>query len=330
MTARSGPAVARASLSARQAEQAGLLTSGTYGPTGSGSSSSVGLVTLLANKLQAKTASAGSILYRLTWKERVTPLGRPICALRASAWSGKSPKVANGYAGPFTIALIPSFDPCFAILPIGLAREISTRAETIFASDSILSGWPTPMAGTPAQNGNNPAGNTDSSRATVALLSGWPTPCQQDGPNGGPAQGADRLPGCAPLVGWTTTTTRDHKDTPGMTALRDGKDRADQLPRQAYLSGWPTPVTVPDSEASHGQLSGDYRRKLGEMFPANQPMRLSADGTLKTGCSAGMESGGQLDPAHSRWLMALPPEWDDCAPLVTRSTRKQRPVSAKP
>ena len=40
----------------------------------------------------------------------------------------------------------------------------------------------------------------------------WPTPCQQDGPNGGPAQGSDRLPGAAALAGWATPTTRDWKD----------------------------------------------------------------------------------------------------------------------
>ncbi len=42
--------------------------------------------------------------------------------------------------------------------------------------DKGLIGWPTPMAGTPAQNGYNEAGNTDSSRKTVAVLKGWPTP----------------------------------------------------------------------------------------------------------------------------------------------------------
>jgi hypothetical protein len=36
-------------------------------------------------------------------------------------------------------------------------------------------GWPTPMAGTPAQKGYNEAGNNDSSRKTVALA-GWRTP----------------------------------------------------------------------------------------------------------------------------------------------------------
>lgn len=34
---------------------------------------------------------------------------------------------------------------------------------------AVLAGWPTPMAGTPAQNGNNEAGNNDSSRRTVDL-----------------------------------------------------------------------------------------------------------------------------------------------------------------
>jgi len=38
-----------------------------------------------------------------------------------------------------------------------------------------MAGWPTPMAGTPAQNGNNAAGNNDSSRRTEELA-GWLTP----------------------------------------------------------------------------------------------------------------------------------------------------------
>ena len=81
----SGQAAARASLSPRQAKEKGLLTSGTYGRTGTISSSSAALRTSLESRLQARTALIGSTLFKLTWKERVTPAGRSICALRASA-----------------------------------------------------------------------------------------------------------------------------------------------------------------------------------------------------------------------------------------------------
>jgi hypothetical protein len=81
----SGPEVAPVNLSALQVSKEGSKTSGIFGPSGKGSSESLSLAWSLASRLQVLLASRGSMLYRLTWKNRVTPLGRVIYALRGSA-----------------------------------------------------------------------------------------------------------------------------------------------------------------------------------------------------------------------------------------------------
>ncbi len=84
IVAPSGPDTALANLSARQAEAKDLLTSGTFGPIGFTSSASADLALSLVNKLHQMKDSLGSTLYKLIWKERATPSGRSIYALRAS------------------------------------------------------------------------------------------------------------------------------------------------------------------------------------------------------------------------------------------------------
>lgn len=76
---------AHASLSARQAKDLGLLTSGTYGPPHIGLSASAALSWSLASNLAALTRTTGSTLYKLTWKPWVMPSGRLRFRLRASA-----------------------------------------------------------------------------------------------------------------------------------------------------------------------------------------------------------------------------------------------------
>jgi hypothetical protein len=261
----SGPAHARVNLSARQAKEAGLMTSGTYGRRGSISSRSSALQSSLASRLRARTASAGSTLYTLTWKERTTPSGLRICALRASARR--------------------TSDSDYSSWPTPAARDFRSDRSQMTDAElygtkgrplprvSYLAGWPTPMAGTPAQNGNNEAGNNDSSRKTVALA-GWGTP-NASAPGGTPEQALKRKEG---LPCGQSVTTLEH---------------------QVQLVG---------------------------------PARLTASGEMLTGSSAAMESGGQLSPAHSLWLMLGPigTVWLSCAERVIRSSRKPQSRSSKP
>lgn len=103
----------------------------------------------------------------------------------------------------------------------------------------------------------------------------------------------------------------------------DGRSRLDQLPRQAYLAGWPTPnATDGTGPGRQGRQGGaNLQTAVSEIVG---PARLTASGEMLIGSSAGMESGGQLSPAMSRWLMGIPSMWDAAAPLSkTKKTRSR-------
>lgn len=80
----SGPVRAHANLSPAQAREKELTTTATSGGPCSGTSSSADLQRSLVSRLHQKMGWDGGILFRLTWKERVTPQLRLIYQLRAS------------------------------------------------------------------------------------------------------------------------------------------------------------------------------------------------------------------------------------------------------
>ena len=219
MIGQCGPAVAPASLSARQALELGLRTQDTFGQASPGSSASANLQSSLESRLRARLSSLGSTLYTLTWKPWNTPSGPSRFRLRASV---------------------------------------------------------------------RRASETDSS--------GWPTP-----------------------------TTRDWKDggNPDVNVALNGL-----LGRVCWLAGWPTPK-VTDTNGPGNSTNRQGGMALHTCAQLASPARLTVSGVLLTGSDAGMGSGGQLNPAHSRWLMGLPQEWDDCAPTETLSMLKRRTSSSQ-
>lgn len=235
---RSGPGAVRVNLSPRQAAERGLLTSGTYGRRGTGSLSSANLRRSLASRLPASTGCDGSILYRMTWQDRVTPSGRRICALRASA------------------------------------RRTSGND-----FGSTLDGWPTASANEFGCCRDRLERRRDQCKRTADNGNGFGLNLSQ----------AVTLH----LTGWPTVTATD--------AIKQGV----VSPRPGMMG-------------------------LSETVSLVGPARWTASGEVLTGSSASMESGGQLNPEHARWLMGYPAAWGSCGATAMRSCRRSPRRSSVP
>jgi hypothetical protein len=292
-----------ASLSARQAKERGLMTSGTYGPRSSISLSSDILQLYLENKLPARLDSRGSTLFKLTWKRRATPQQRSIFALRASGLH-TSVSVYSGVPTPDT------------------------------GMNLTDANWEQRRAECKAKWGQNGFGLTLGMAASLAAV---PSPCT---PNGGRSMSIEKMDATGKtLDGRKHTASLEHvvKFSSAPTPTLHDSDRGGRAKRAmgesrhgsnlqdfALLSSTATPAArdyKSNSSTEEFQLQ-QWNHPRGK--PLSAQATLADSGEAATGGTAATKSSGQLNPEYSRWLQGYPNEWGSCADMVILSSRRSR------
>ena len=126
------------------------------------------------------------------------------------------------------------------------------------------------------------------------------------------------------LAGWPTPRAEERRQ-------HNSRDTGMALSLQAVLSGWATP-NVPNGGRISGNKEDIGKKRDGSkaQIGLENQASLAAIGPGPIGCLLGpngwetFQACGQLNPAHSRWLMGLPPAWDVCGVTAMPSSRSRR------
>jgi hypothetical protein len=258
-TGPSGPEAAPAQVSARQAKDKDLATLVTSGLIGHDSSASVILQQSLESRLAPRLDTAGSTLFKLTWKHKTTPLGRQYLERAASALrtSGKdstlspwrSPNARLNGGGDYT-------DPEKA------AKRLEQGHQLNLSEEALIAHWPTPQTHDDKLRGNTAADNHyfPHDLSNAATLASWRTPDAGSNRNAGTpskcllngtarSDQQIRLADQVQIASWSTPKAEDSE------CAGAHRGTADTLHSQANLASWASPKVSDDNLDRYGMES---------------------------------------------------------------------------
>ena len=254
MTDLFGREVVLAPVSVPQEKAKGLQTLVTSGRIGIDSSASAALQSSLESRLMQRLDTAGSTLFKLTWKRKVTPLGR---------------------------------------------RYLERAASALRTAGSDCTSWPSP---------NRADHNASRSNDAIAYSRRW---MERENHGSQLAHVAQALAACP---------TPNGDDANNVTRA-SGEFKS--LTRDAQMASWATPIST-DADYGMENAIAEQERGNTRIDSLVRQTSLLASGETPNGSGAGTGNGGQLNPAHSRWLQGLPKDWDVAAIVAHRSIQMQR------
>lgn len=169
-----GPARVPANRIPQRAKDAVIAMSGICGRSFTGSSASAALSASLASRLKTRLDTVGSMEYRQTWKEKVTPSGRLYLAHTARA-RRTSDKDCSGEVSGWPTPT--KSDTTGGKQPSGGTRTTPSKLKQM---PTVLTGWPSP---TRQDSVRMPSMNFTTPNITLnhaATLTGWATPAARD------------------------------------------------------------------------------------------------------------------------------------------------------
>ena len=211
---------------------------------------------------------------------------------------------------------------------------IGTCGPTCFGSsvpDGPLSSWESRLRRRLARTGSTeslltwkasatPAGRSlsrlvPSTRPTDGIDFGsWPTPTSRDWKDGSYCPNVP-VNGLLGRAVWPTPTAQEYGTNQGGSSGRTGPVRGSVS--TLVRASWATPTAV------------DGRRGLTTR-PQDTGLPLPQQlGAMLGGLLAQTEKPGALNPQFVCWLMGYATEWENCAGMVTPSSRKPQPRSSK-